>query len=452
MKLSQLAEKLHGKLIGIDANCRAISINTKTIDSGDVFFAIVGAVRDGHDFIADAEKAGASGVVVSREVKTTLPIIIVSDTRKALFDLTEYDRERTAIPFVAITGSCGKTTTRALLENILKQVGPVLASEKSFNNDLGVPLTVSRLKPEDQFAVLEIGANHIGEISVLSKLVKPTIAVITMIAPVHLEGFGSVENIAQAKSEIFEGLEKNGIAIINQDDHYANDFKNLNKNNVMITFGINHQSDVMAKNIICNEKSEIKFLLSTSSDHCEINFPLIGEHNITNALAAAACAVALNIPIQKIKIGLETVMPVEKRLNETIGFAGATIIDDSYNANPTSVRAAIRILTKRPGESILVLGDMLELGQDADDIHAELGRFALDHHVNALFCYGKHSAFTAKAFGKNAHYFADKKILIESLKSLLSNKTTIVIKGSNSMKMWEITQALTTYQEINGTQ
>lgn len=443
MKLSTIAKHLCGKLIGADADYKNISIDTRSLQPGDLFFAIKGDARDGHDFILEAEKAGAAAVVVNHDVDTILPKIIVTDSRKALFDLTKYYRESNNIPFVAITGSCGKTTTRALLENILKQTGPVLASQKSFNNDLGVPLTMGRLKPEDQFAVFEIGANHVGEISGLTKLVRPNVAVITMVAPVHLEGFGSIDNIAKAKAEIFDGLTENDIAVINQDDDFSDYFKDLNKNNKIITFGVNNKSDVMASNIICNEQSQIKFLLEITNVRCEINLPLIGLHNITNALAAAACALALNIPIQKIKAGLESAAPVEHRLIEQKGFSGSTIIDDSYNANPTSVRAAIRILAKRPGESILVLGDMVELGKDADEIHAELGKFALENQVNQLFCYGKHSQFAAKGFGKNAQHFDDKKRLIESLKLVISSATTVLIKGSKRMKMWEITRVLT---------
>ncbi len=442
MKLSTIAKHLHGKLIGHDVDYKNISIDTRTLQPGDLFFAIKGDARDGHDFIFEAEKAGAAAIVVNHDVQTILPKIIVTDSRKALFDLTKFYRESSAIPFVAITGSCGKTTTRALLENILKQRGPVLASQKSFNNDLGVPLTMGRLKPEDQFAVFEIGANHVGEIAGLTKLVRPNVAVITMVAPVHVEGFGCLENIAKAKAEIFDGLTENGIAVINQDDGFADYFKNLNKNNRIITFGVNHKSDVMAKNIICNAQSKIQFELVIPGESTEINLPLIGAHNITNALAAAACAAALGIPIVKIKAGLETAVPVEHRLIEQKGFAGATIIDDSYNANPTSVRAAIQILTKRPGESILVLGDMLELGKEADEIHAALGKFALENQVNQLFCYGKHSQFAAKAFGKNAQCFDDQKKLIESLKPVISNTTTVLIKGSNSMKMGSIVLAL----------
>lgn len=444
MKLSFLKKIISGKWIGAsDVDTNAISIDTRTLKPGDVFFAIRGDARDGHDFMVDAEKAGAAAVVVSRDVQTTLPKILVSDTRHALFDLARFYRENTSIPVVAITGSCGKTTTRALLENILKQVGSVLASEKSFNNDLGVPLTLSKLKPDHQFAVLELGANHLGEIAALTKLVRPTIAVITMAAPVHLEGFGSVDNIARAKGEIFDGLSDDGIAVINQDDAFAPTWKTHNQHRRVITFGIQNKADVMARNIICDEKSVVSFTLQLSHQSVQVVLPILGMHNVNNALAAAAVAYGLGIPIGKVKAGLETALPVERRLNEKKGFRGATIIDDSYNANPTSVRAAIEILTRRPGKSFLVLGDMLELGKEADQIHEQIGRFAFTRGVQHLFCYGKLSAHAATGFGQRAKHFDHQDTLIQSLKNDLSHDAIVLVKGSHGMNMNHIVSALT---------
>lgn len=443
MKLSRIAKTISGKWIGAsDVDTNAISIDTRTLKPGDIFFAIRGDARDGHDFIVDAEKAQAAAVVISRDVQTTLPKILVSDTRRALFDLARFYRENTSIPVVAITGSCGKTTTRALLENILKQVGSVLASEKSFNNDLGVPLTLVKLKPEHRFAVLELGANHVGEIVVLAKLVKPTISVITMVASVHIEGFGSVDNIARAKGEIFDGLSDNGIAVINQDDVFASTWKTQNQHRRVITFGIQNKADVMARNIICDEKSAVFFTLRLSHQSVQVALPILGMHNVNNALAAAAAAYGLDIPIGKVKAGLETTLSVERRLHEKKGFRGATIIDDSYNANPTSVRAAIEILTRRPGKLFLVLGDMLELGKEAAQIHEQIGRFAFTRGVQHLFCYGKLSAHAATGFGQRAKHFDHQDALIQSLKNDLSHDATVLVKGSNGMNMNYIVSVL----------
>ena len=442
MKLSELALILNGTLSGSDAEFNAVSIDSRAVKAGDCFFAIQGEFFDGHDFIADVADKKAAVAIVDRYVKTTIPVIRVHNTREALVALACFYRNAVHIPVIAITGSCGKTTTRALLESILKQMGSVLASQKSFNNDIGLPLTLLQLKPDHDFAVLEIGTNHPGEIAYLTRIAKPTVAVITMAAGVHIEGFGSVENIAKEKGDIYSTLETTGTAVINVDDAYATYWKKLNGNHRIVTFGIGHNADVMADNLKIISDGTVEFDLHLQENKCVVHLPFLGEHNIINALAASAVAYALEIPIETIKKGLEMAKPEYGRLNIKKGLNNATIIDDSYNANPTSVKAAIDLLIHRSDNAILVLGDMKELGEGAEHYHTEIGEYALKKGVKKLFCYGAMSANAANAFGKNAVHFDDQQKLIDALKLVLSHDVTVLVKGSKSMKMVNVVTGL----------
>jgi len=442
MNLSELSNITNGTLTGIDTEFKNISIDSRTVQSGDCFFAIKGEYFDGHDFISDVAKKNVAAIIVDRDVKTNIPHIHVKNTRQALIDLACFYRQHITIPVAAITGSCGKTTTRALLENILKQSGNVLASKKSFNNDIGLPLTLLKLNPSYNFVALEIGTNHPGEIAGLTKIAKPTIATVTMVAPVHIEHFGTLEAIAREKGAIFEGLTSDGIAVINADDQHATFWKKMAAMHRIITFAKNNSADVTARDIKFTPDGKTTFTLFLPNKNILISLPLLGEHNITNALAAAAMAFAMNISIENIKTGLETVQPEYGRLVEKKGFAGATIIDDSYNANPASVKAAITLLTHRAKNSILVFGDMLELGNIADEQHADIGIFAKNAGIKKLFCYGKLSAQAAKTFGENAQHFDNHDALIESLKPQLQKDTTVLIKGSRGMKMEKVVEAL----------
>jgi len=443
MKYSELAKILNGKLFGNDGEFNSISIDSRAIKKGDCFIAIKGEVFDGHDFIADVANINAAVVVLDRDVDTGIPVIKVKDTRQALKDIASFYRENAHIPVAAITGSCGKTTTRALLENILKQKGDVLASKKSFNNDIGLPLTLIQLKPTHDFLVLEIGTNHPGEIANLTTIAKPTVSVITMVAPVHVEHFGSVDAIAREKGDIYAGLSGDGIAVINADDPFADAWKKTAKSHHVITFGCAKKSDVMARDIKIALNGKTTFTLVLPNESTEIHLPLLGEHNVMNALAAVAVAYALEIPIDAIKKGLETVQPEYGRLVEKKGFAGAIIIDDSYNANPASVKAAINLITHRSPNTILVLGDMKELGEHAAEMHADVGTFAKSRGLKKLFCYGTMTAETVKAFGKNAQHFDDYETLIQSLKPHLSPEVLVLVKGSRSMKMETVVDAIT---------
>ena len=443
MKLSQVARTVGADFNGRDEEFELVSTDTRTLQPGTLFVALQGPRFNGNNFVEEARERGAVGALVTRTAEVKLPLILVDDTLTALAQLANYQRKKIQLPIIAVTGSCGKTTIRALLASIFRQCGNVLASEKSFNNNIGVPLTLLRLRPEHNYAVVELGANRPGEIFNLTQLVKPAIAIISNAAPAHLEGFSSIEDVANAKGEIFQGLSENGVAVINIDDCFANFWRGLIGRRRIITFGVNSPADITAKNIKMNSAAQAAFELMTPKEEIDIQLPLIGAHNIANALAAAAAAYAEGFPSTAIKAGLEAASAVKGRLAEQKGYRGALVIDDSYNANPLSVSAAIDVLAKRKGNSILVFGDMLELGESCHQFHREIGERALQSGIQKLFCYGNFTQFTVKAFGKNAHHFNSQNQLLSALKDQLNENCVVLIKGSFSMNMSRIVKVLT---------
>lgn len=435
------------KIVGAKSSDRSLEFNSISIDSrhiakGQLFIAIVGENFDGHDFVNAAAQLGAVAAIVSTPIVSTIPCLVVSDTRKALADLASYHRDRMSAIVMGVTGSCGKTTVKSLLANILSQHGKTLSSERSFNNDIGVPLTLLQLDPSYQYAVCEMGANHPGEIAALTTIVKPDVAAITNAAAAHLEGFRDLPGVASAKAEIFQGLSSSGVAVINEDDDYASFWKKQTEGHRRVAFGCRPSADVTAKSIQLNSQAQARFQLILPNDKAEVQLQLIGEHNVMNALTAAAMAYAKDIPMAAIKAGLEAATSPDKRLIVKKGHAGATIIDDTYNANPLSTSAAISVLARCGGESILVLGDMLELGELSNDLHGQIGEQAEQLGIHRLYCYGEHSRFAAQAFGENAYYFKDRENLLSALRDYLHKDATVLIKGSRGMGMDKIVKAL----------
>jgi len=440
MKLSKAADILGSHYDGKDVEFSAISIDTRMLKVGDLFLALKGEHFDGHDFVNEALNKGACGVVVDRPM-CNAPAIEVRNTLEALGKLAHYYRSQVSTQIIAITGSCGKTTTRVLAQNIFSQEAKTLASARSFNNEIGVPLTLFNLTKEHQYAVLEVGANHVSEISRIMKIMEPVdVAVITTIAPVHVEGFGSLNNIAKAKFEIVEGLKSDGILVLSYAD-YQRYWKDEHQHKIL-TFGLNDLADIHAINIQLNEKGCPHFHLKTPQGECEIQLHLIGKHNVYNALAAVAVAIAKNISLEKIKKGLKETQPVENRLTVQKGFNGALIIDDTYNANPLAMQASIDLLVHYPGKHILVMGDMLELGQEGKTFHEEIGVYAKGKGVDALFAYGKLSRFASSNFGKNAYHFESREALIKALKPKLNKETVVLVKASHGMKFQEIVEEI----------
>ncbi|MCK4609384.1 MAG: UDP-N-acetylmuramoyl-tripeptide--D-alanyl-D-alanine ligase, partial [Gammaproteobacteria bacterium] len=393
-----------------------------------------------------AAQKGAIAAVVDREIISDIPLIKVKDTFSAYGELAKARREAVDIPVCAVTGSCGKTTTKTMLASILSQCGSTLATEQNLNNNIGVPLTLLRLTPEHKFAVIEIGASLTHEIAYAAKLAQPDIAIITCAAPVHLDGFGDLDGVARVKGNVLQGLTADGVAVLNADDSYFSYWRDLLGNKRCVSFGIENSADVTAHSI--EIASDITcFELQTPQGKIKICLPVFGKHNIMNALAASAAAEMAGASLTDIKQGLETMQPVAKRMISKIGLNGATIIDDSYNANPRSMQVALDSLRYSAGEKILVVGDMAELGANAAQYHQDLGLMAKEKAVDHLYAIGDLTRLTVETFGDGSYFFTDRNELIAELKNKLRPETTVLVKGSKVNRMWEIVAVLTTVNE-----
>lgn len=444
MKLSTLATQLQGKICGSDASYTGFSLDSRHIKPGQLFIAIVGDQFDGHDFIELAKQRGAVAAVVDRPMAIDFPLLHVLDTRKALGALAKHHRHQFSIPIIALTGSCGKTTTKEMIVAILNESGLVLTNNKNFNNDIGVPLTLLNLTAQHRYAVIEMGANHLGEIAYLSQMTNPDVALITNIGLAHLQGFGSMAGVARAKAEIFSGLCAKGVAVVNADDSFSKTWQKQLAPYRVVRFGLSDKANFLATSIQIDAQGKASFLLqSPSGEECMIGLTLPGQHHVMNALAAAAAASQLGIGLADIKIGLEKTQPVPGRVNVIKTRTGATIIDDSYNANPSSVAVGLKLLLHYPGRHILVMGDMAELGENADHYHRQIGQLAKELNVEEVYTCGALSALTAEAFGVKAKHYANQEELIVALKLKLQNKVTILIKGSRSARMDKVAAVLT---------
>ncbi|MDF2867415.1 MAG: murF [Gammaproteobacteria bacterium] len=406
-----------------------VSIDSRSIKPGELFVAIKGEHFDGYDFIAQAKSKGAIAVLVDRPT-TELPFLEVSDTRLALGQAAAAWLRELNIIVAAVTGSNGKTTVKEMLASILCEQFNVHWSQGNLNNDYGLPLTLLKLTPEHQRVVLEMGANHPGEIAYLTKIAPPNIALITNVSPAHTEGFGSVEGIARSKAEIYQGLTHEGVALINLDDNYANYWQQIRGNKPTITFGLTAQAQVWGRPL-----SPGQFELHTPQGNISISLQLLGEHNIRNAVAASAAAYAWQVPLTSIKAGLEKMQPVKGRLALHKGRHGNWVIDDTYNANPGSVAAAIKVLAAFPGTRILVLGDMRELGDQAVKYHREVGQLARQYGIDYLLAYGDLSQNAVAEMDNQGYHFSSQNGLIAKLNEMLTAQTVVLVKGSRSMKM-----------------
>jgi len=419
------------------------SIDSRTTKPGDLFFAIKGERFDGHEFIANAVEKGAVAAVVTYAVDVDIPQFVVSDTTLALGKIAADHRAKFNIPIIGVTGSCGKTTTKTMIASILNGVKPTLSTQGTKNNYWGVPLTLLELTKEHHYAVIEMGADKAGEIAYLASLVKPTIAVITNAAPSHLQGFGGIHGVATAKGELFLSLSPESTALVNDDDTYAALWMSYLKHHKTYRFGHKPTADIYATDIHLNSNLTSRFQLHLPEQKpLEVHLGVLGEHNVDNALAASAVTYALGVNAAMIKQGLETMKAVYSRLVTHQGLQGAYIIDDCYNANPTSVRAALRILAGRNGEKIFVFADMNELGEDTLRLHQEIGEFAREHGIDRLFATGKLAEATVTSFGPNATFFANKGELIQALLPLLHDNVSVLVKASRSLQFEHVVAAL----------
>jgi UDP-N-acetylmuramoyl-tripeptide--D-alanyl-D-alanine ligase len=442
MCLSEATLLLNGELTIQDVAFAGISTDTRTITAGELFIALQGPHFDGHHFVTKARERGAAAALVSRFVPDTLPQIRVSDTRIALGRLSAAWRERFPGTVIALTGSNGKTTVKEMIVSILRVKHSVVATKGNLNNDIGVPLTLSRLTDES-YAVIEMGANHQREIAYLCKLAQPDMALVTNAGSAHLEGFGGLDGVAKGKGEIFQGLGLQGTAIVNRDDHYAAYWTSIVGQRRLIDFGLSQSAQVRGHIIdaACN-------LLNIEFENQSVTFelPLPGEHNVRNALAAAAVAVAVGVALSDIKQGLLQVKPVGGRLQRFLGPNNCTVIHDAYNANPSSLAAALVTVSAAHDVKWLVLGDMAELGSQAEACHKEAGVQARKAGFQRCYGFGPLTRHTVAGFGQGGVHCETTETLIETLREALAsvvNKPTLLIKGSRSMRMEQVVEALT---------
>lgn len=437
MLLSEVQKAINAQLIGADVLFTSVGADSRNIVQGQLFVALKGENFDGYTFAAQAVKQGAAAVMVANEDANAEPAVVVKDTYKALGELAAYWRNKFDIPLAAITGSNGKTTVKEMLASILRAASGdaelVLATVGNLNNHIGLPLTLLKLRAQHQYAVAEMGMNHTGEISYLSNIGKPTVALINNAGSAHIGELGSFEAIAKAKGEIFEGLSADGIAIINADDVFAPLWKNLIGTRKTITFGLKNTADVTACYQLQADSSQLD--ITTPQGLISVQLPTPGLHNVMNALAATATALGMGASLNNIAEGLVNYTGVKGRLQHLTGLKDTLVIDDTYNANPTSVKAAIDVLTAKLGDKFLVLGDMGELGDDAAELHAEIGLYAKTAGVNALFTLGELSQEMTHAFGVGAQHYQSVAMLTADLIAKMHPNSTVLVKGSRFMAM-----------------
>ncbi|QBF28361.1 UDP-N-acetylmuramoyl-tripeptide--D-alanyl-D-alanine ligase [Pseudomonas tructae] len=443
LSLSQLIAPLQGRLPGQDATFNGVSIDSRAITAGQLFVALAGPRFDGHDYLDDVAAKGAVAALVQREVPgSNLPQLVVADTRLALGQLGALNRAAFDKPVAAITGSSGKTTVKEMLASILATRGPVLMTRGNLNNDLGAPLTLLELAPQHTAAVIELGANHVGEIAYTVGLTTPQVALINNAGTAHVGEFGGPQKIVEAKGEILEGLGQDGVAVLNLDDKAFGIWKQRAGSHRVLTFALsNAAADFYAGNIAQDERGCPAFDLHSPLGTGRVQLNLLGTHNVANALAAAAAAHAFGLTLDGIVQGLDAVQPVKGRTVVQMAPSGVRVIDDTYNANPTSMCAAVDILAGFSGRTVLVLGDIGELGQWAEEGHRQVGEYAKDK-VSALYAVGSNMAHAVAAFGTNARHFANQADLIDAVRAEQAINTTILIKGSRSAAMENVVVAL----------
>jgi len=459
-KIKELIKTISGKIIQGDQDCliKGISIDSRTLIPGDLFFAIIGPNFDGHNFIVEAFRKGAVGSVVCKGANTLLQneqiekskiIIEVKDTLSALQDWSKHYKDKFNTFNVCVTGSNGKTTTKEIIAHILSQKFPLLKSSGNYNNEIGIPLTLLQLNKSHKLLVTEMGMRGLGEIKTLTNFITPDLAVLTNIGEAHIGLLGSKDNIFKAKSELLQSLNSDGIAVINRDDPYFLKTLEIVKNKKVYTFGIENRSDIMADNIsIVSDKGTRFTLVMQNGKSKEIYFPLLGRHNIYNALAAAAAAFALGIELNLIEKGLSSFKPLDLHMQLSNFYNGIKILNDSYNASPLSVKSALETLAEvaQKNIKIAILGDMLELGEKTDFYHREIGKEVAKLSIDILITVGPGGKIIAQSskeegmaeervfsFEKNEKINLSKKLL-----SLTKPGDYILLKGSREMKMEEI--------------
>jgi UDP-N-acetylmuramoyl-tripeptide--D-alanyl-D-alanine ligase len=442
MDLEETARAISGMLHGVNLPFAGVTTDSRAVNAGDLFVALVGERFDGNEYVEEAFRRGAVAAITSRVVAgaSPMPQVVVADARIALGRLALHWRGKLSVPLVALTGSNGKTTVKEMLSSILAAhcgaLAPVLATQGNLNNDIGMPLTLLKLRAHHRFAVIEMGMNHAGEIDYLTRIARPTVALVNNAQRAHVGILGSVEAIAHAKGEIYAGLGADGIAVINDDDAFAPYWRSLNAGRRIVSFGFREGATVRAT----PAGAHVRFI--TPVGMFPVAMQVRGEHNVRNAMAACGAAHALEIPISAMHDGLASFVGVPGRQQRRRGRAGGVVIDDSYNANPESMKAAAQVLAAEPARKVFVMGDMGELGGESAAMHAEVGRFAKEQGIDALMALGEASRHAVQAFGHGAMHFEEIDSLVKAAAREAESGAAILVKGSRFMRMERVADAL----------
>ncbi len=440
MRVSEAATRIGAHVGRSDGEFTGVTIDSRRVEPGNLFVALSGERVDGHDFVGAAEAAGAGAALVEREVETSLPLLTVADSQLGLGALARAWRENFNVPLVGITGSNGKTTVKEMLSAIVSRYMTTLVTQGNLNNELGVPLTLSRLDGSHKAAIVEMGASRVGDIRYLAEIAKPTVGVITQCAPAHLEGFGSVDGVAKGKGEMVESLPISGCAVLNADDDYIDYWRPRVSSSRTLTFGLS--DDAMVTCGWSQDADGLHLDLTFPEGCARADLPLLGKHNVMNALAAAAAAFALDLSAVDIARGLGTMTAVPGRLAMRTRDDGVRVIDDSYNANPTSLGAAIDVLKDFSGPRWLVLGDMAELGETSVELHRDAGERAISCGIERLFTTGQVSKAATDAFGPGGKHYEHFDALLNDVRNEVGDARVVLVKGSRSMRMERVVAAL----------
>jgi len=447
MDLLAAAKAMSGTLQGENTSFAGVSTDSRKINRGELFIALRGDLFDGHDFIATAKERGAAAAVVDAVGAASLqecelPLLVVADTRLALGALAAAWRSRFSLPLIAVTGSNGKTTTKEMIASILKSVygDAVLVTQGNFNNDIGLPLTLLNLDASHRAAIIEMGMNHPGEIAYLARIARPSVALVTNAQRAHLEGMGTIEMIATEKGSVFTELDPQGVAVFHADDQWAALWRKQCADRRIMNYSFEHPANVTGRYMTHGLENRLE--ISVGGEQIEVSLALPGAHNARNALSAATVAVAAGIPLIAVRDGLNTFEGIKGRLQRRSGLNGAVLLDDTYNANPDSVRAGIDVLAATVGKKVLVLGDMGEIGDMTGQFHDEVGGYAKSQGIDLLLALGESSALAVHNFGVGGQHFKKVETLIDVLSSELTPDTTVLIKGSRFMRMERVSNAV----------
>jgi UDP-N-acetylmuramoyl-tripeptide--D-alanyl-D-alanine ligase len=448
MRLQEIQTVIGGVLSGGDAEFSVVSIDTRTLQEKDLFIAIKGPNFNGNAFVGKAGDLKACGAIVSEQVDSTLPTLRVEDCRAALGKLGALNRDRASACVIALTGSQGKTTVKEMTARILAECGEVIMTRGNLNNDLGVPLSLLKIEEKHEFAVIELGANGPGEIAYSVGLTRPQIGHITNIAGTHLEGFGDLEGVARAKAEIWQGIQEGGTAVVNLDDEFAGRFIALieqqlgGRKLLTVSASGNSDADLLAVDVHLDAISGATFTLQTTAGAITVSLKVAGMHNVRNALSASAMAMAAGAGLEQVKAGLEKFSSVKGRMCIVPGLQQATIIDDSYNASPSSFRAAIDVLVLSRSSTVVVMGDMGELGHDAERAHREVGSYARSCGVDHFIGVGRLSRLAVEAYGDTGIFLEDRELFADTIRPLLNKPVTVLVKGSRSQGMEKLVRQI----------